>query len=273
MSFLNKKHLFIFLVNIIIAIILLFVIGYIVLDKLDEYTQHGFSIEVPNLQGMDLTEAEVKAAENQLQITVVDSVYASNTEPGIIMEQFPRPHAKVKNNRIIQLTINAHSPEKIQFPNLRNTAFRQALQQINVLGLKIGRLEFAPSNFRYLVLDFKYDNQTLEPGTEIEKGKQIDMVLGAGSSGNDQVYLPNLIGKTVDEAKYQAIQSYLNVGQIIPDSTIRNTTDMQEAIVYKQEPEYDEKQTVQQGFPIILYISLDKKKITEQESILTQLQE
>ena len=99
------------------------------------------------------------------------------------------------------------------------------------------------------------------------------MVLGAGSSGNDQVYLPNLIGKTVDEAKYQAIQSYLNVEQIIPDSTIRNTTDMQQAIVYKQEPEYDEKQTVQQGFPIILYISLDKKKITEQESILTQPQE
>lgn len=269
MSFFSKKHLLLFFINMIIAIILLVIIGYIVLNRLERFTEHGFSIQVPNLRGMTLNDAEIIANENQLQITVIDSVYATNSQPGIIMEQFPHPYAKVKNNRIIQLTINANSPEKVQFPDLRNTAFRQTLQQINTLGLKIGRIEFAPSNFHNLVLNFKYNNQILEPGTEIEKGKEIDIILGAGSSGNDQVFIPNLIGKTVDEAKYMAIQSYLNLGQIIPDNTIKNAMDAQKAFVYKQVPEYIEKQTIQQGTSITLYISQDSKKTIEIDSTLT----
>ena len=129
MSFFKKGHLLILLANLAAAAVLLFVIGYIVLNRLDKYTRHGFSIEVPDLRGMTLAEARPLVEKAQLNIDVIDSVYSPNARPGAIMDQFPKPQARVKNNRVIQLTTNAVAPEKVTFPDLRNSAFRQALQR------------------------------------------------------------------------------------------------------------------------------------------------
>ena len=41
MSFFKKGHIIVLLVNLVVAAILLFVIGYIVLKQLDKYTNHG----------------------------------------------------------------------------------------------------------------------------------------------------------------------------------------------------------------------------------------
>ena len=269
MSFFKKGHLLILLANLAAAAVLLFVIGYIVLNRLDKYTRHGFSIEVPDLRGMTLAEARPLVEKAQLNIDVIDSVYSPNARPGAIMDQFPTPQARVKNNRIIQLTTNAVAPEKVTFPDLRNSAFRQALQRLAVLGLKPGRLEFAPSSFRNLVLDFKLDNQIIEPGTEIEKGKTVDIVLGAGTPGNDQVYLPELLGKTLQDARSQILLAYLNLGQVLPDESVKTTEDLEKAVVYAQKPEYIDKLTVPQGSFVTLHVTLDEQKIATVDSLLT----
>ena len=104
------------LINIAIACIVLFLIGYIVLKRLDKYTNHGYYITVPELRGFTPDEAESFAKDKNLQILVIDSIYDNHAKPGTIVEQFPSPNAHVKNNRAIQLTINANAPEKIIFP-------------------------------------------------------------------------------------------------------------------------------------------------------------
>lgn len=141
------------------------------------------------------------------------------------MEQFPAPNAHVKNNRAIQLTINANAPEKIIFPNLRNVAFRQSLQRLKNLGLSVGRIEYVPSNFKNLVLDFKYDGNIIEPNSVIQKGETVDIVLGNGNTSNDQVTIPSLLGKTLPEAKAILSQAFLNVGEVIPDNTVKTEAD------------------------------------------------
>ena len=268
MSFFNKNHLLILLANLVAAAVLLAVIGYVVLRQLDKYTRHGFSIEVPDLRGMTLAEALPLVEKAQLNATVVDSVYSPGDKPGVIMEQFPRPHARVKNNRAIQLTTNAMSPEKVTFPNLRNKAFRQALQQLNMLGLKVGRLEFAHSPYQNLVLDLKLDGQILEPGTEIEKGKTVDIVLGSENPGYEQVYLPELFGRTLADAKNQIMLAYLNLGQIIPDESVKTVEDLDNAIVYRQQPEYVDMLTLPQGTYVTLHVTIDKQKIATIDSLL-----
>lgn len=269
MKFFKKGHLLVLLANIAAAVVLLALIGHVVLRQLDKYTRHGFSIEVPDLRGMTIDEARPLVEEARLNLTVVDSVYSANDKPGAIMEQFPRPHARVKNNRVIQLTTNATAPEKVRFPDMRNSAFRQALQRLSVLGLNVGRLEFAPSNFRNLVLDFKCDGQTIEPGSEIEKGRTVDIVLGSGSPGNEQVYLPELFGRKLQDAKNQILLAYLNIRQIIPDASVKAAEDLEDAIVYRQQPEYVEMLTVPQGSYVTLHVTVDKKKIATIDSLLT----
>ena len=214
----------------------LFVIGYIVLNRLEKYTNHGYYITVPELRGLTPDEAKPFAKEKNLQILVIDSIYDNNAKPGTIVEQFPSPNAHVKNNRAIQLTINANAPEKIIFPNLRNVAFRQSLQRLKNLGLNVGRIEYIPSNFKNLVLDFKYEGNIIEPNSLIQKGETVDIVLGNGNTSNDQVAIPSLVGKTLAEAKAILLRAFLNVGEILPDNTIKTEADQSTAIIYQQEP-------------------------------------
>lgn len=267
MGFFKKGHIIVLLINLVVAAILLFVIGYIVLKQLDKYTNHGYYIAVPELRGLTPTEAEPFAKEKKLQVIVVDSIYDNNAKAGTIVEQFPAPNSRVKNNRAIQLTINANAPEKVIFPNLRNTAFRQSLQRLRNLGLNIGRIEYVPSNFKNLVLDFKINGVTLQPDTILIKGETVDIVLGNGNTSNDQVAIPNLLGKTLAEAKNITLYAFLNIGEIIPDNTVRTEADRMTAIIYQQEPEAEENMTMKMGGDIILYLTKDKQKIMALDSL------
>lgn len=267
MGFFKKGHIIVLLVNLVVAVILLFVTGYIVLRQLDKYTNHGYYIAVPELRGLTPAEAASFAKEKRLQIIVVDSIYDNNAKPGTVVEQFPAPDARVKNNRAIQLTINANTPEKVIFPNLRNTAFRQSLQRLRGLGLNIGRIEYAPSNYKNLVLDFKYKGNVLQPDTVLQKGETVDIVLGNGNTSNDQVAIPNLLGKTLAEAREITLYAFLNIGEIIPDNTVRTEADRVTAVIYRQTPEAEENMTMKMGGDIILHLTKDAQKIMAPDSL------
>ena len=254
MGFFKKGHIIVLLINIAVASIVLFVIGYIVLNRLEKYTNHGYYITVPELRGLTPDEAKPFAKEKNLQILVIDSIYDNNAKPGTIVEQF-------------QLTINANAPEKIIFPNLRNVAFRQSLQRLKNLGLNVGRIEYIPSNFKNLVLDFKYEGNIIEPNSLIQKGETVDIVLGNGNTSNDQVAIPSLVGKTLAEAKAILLRAFLNVGEILPDNTIKTEADQSTAIIYQQEPEFEENMTMKMGGDITLYLTKDKEKIMALDSL------
>ena len=207
------------------------------------------------------------AAMQDLQVLVIDSVYSSADRPGAVVEQFPLPRARVKNSRVIQLTTNALNPEQIPFPELRNLAFRQAIQQLNSIGLDVRHIQFAPSPFRNLVLDYKLGDSLLQPGNLVTKGQAIDLILGAGENG-DQVYLPRLIGLTVSEARRQTLLAYLNIGEVIPDATVTSRTDLASARVYEQLPRYINKRTLTQGDTLVLRVTLDEQKIQLADSLL-----
>ena len=146
-------------------------------------------------------------------------------------------------------------------------AFRQSLQRLKNLGLNVGRIEYIPSNFKNLVLDFKYEGNIIEPNSLIQKGETVDIVLGNGNTSNDQVAIPSLVGKTLAEAKAILLQAFLNVGEILPDNTIKTEADQFMAIIYQQEPEFEENMTMKMGGDITLYLTKDKEKIMALDSL------
>ena len=85
MGFFKKGHIIVLLINIAVASIVLFVIGYIVLNRLEKYTNHGYYITVPELRGLTPDEAKPFAKEKNLQILVIDSIYDNNAKPGTIV--------------------------------------------------------------------------------------------------------------------------------------------------------------------------------------------
>lgn len=253
------------LINIAAAIIIIIIIGFIVLSRLDNYTRHGESIIVPSFENLTPAEAEQVAEHNNLRTTVIDSLFDETAQPGVILEQYPSSGAKVKESRLIHLTVNARSPEKIVFPNLKNSAFRQTLQTLESRGFKIGRISFEESEFKNLVLNLKQKDQDIEAGALLPKGSVIDIVLGNGNADN-VITVPRLTGKNLNEAISLAHQGYMNIGDIVPDASIQNKSDWPSALVYQQTPGVTG--VVEAGTPVNLYITLQKNKITSIDTLI-----
>lgn len=261
----NSAKLKFFLLNLLIAVIVICGISLYVLYWLDDYTRHGSFIPVPSFYHMTPEEAEAVATQDRLRIQIIDSVYDNNAKPGTVIEQSPVSGAKVKENRLIHLTINAHSPEKIIFPNLRNAAYRQTLQTLEARGFRIGYIEYVPSEFKNLVLQLKNNGNEIQPGAKLPKGAIIDIVLGDGGD-NNLVNMPQLAGKTLREAIDLIRKSYLNPGEIIPDGSIINNSNKMSAFVYYQTPETG--YPVQAGTPVNVYITHQQEKIAALDSLI-----
>ena len=103
-NFLKSRFLWL---NILAAIVLVVVICWIVFWRLDVYTRHGEAVEVPNLSGMYVEEAELILKDCGLGYEIIDSVYIRSMRGGESAEQAPAAGTKVKKNRKIYITVNS----------------------------------------------------------------------------------------------------------------------------------------------------------------------
>ena len=254
-------------INLLIAALLVAGIGFGILQWLDNYTDHGVSILVPDFSGFTPEEAREVARHERLDIQVIDSIYDKDAAPGSVVEQYPAGGEHVKEGRTIRLTINARTPEKVVFPSLRNAAYRQTLQMLESRGFRIGHIEYVPSEYQNLVLQLKTNGEEVEAGTLLPKGTVIDIVLGSGN-GNTFINIPVVKGRRLQAAIDILRDAYLNIGNIIPDGSITPETDRNAAFVYLQSPTV--QIPVERGTPVNLYITLEEEKATTADSLLLQ---
>ena len=96
-------------VNLLLAIILTIAIIIGTLQWLDHYTLHNEAVVVPDVKGLTLDEADEFFKNSKLRYNVVDSVFSKDVAPGAIVELVPVAGSKVKENRIVFVTINAQT--------------------------------------------------------------------------------------------------------------------------------------------------------------------
>lgn len=75
------------------------------------YTHHGKSYRVPDLKGLSTDQVRREIKKNKLRFEVIDSLYVPETVPGTVLGQHPKAGAKVKQNRLVFLTISSLTPE------------------------------------------------------------------------------------------------------------------------------------------------------------------
>lgn len=200
------------------------------LKALDVYTRHGRTIEVPDLTELEKEEAQALLKRMDLRPVINDSIFDDTRERGTVAVQNPAAGAEVKRNRTIYLTVVAMLPEMVAMPDLTDLSFRQAQSLLTTYGLKVGTLEYVPSIARNAVMQQKYNQGSIQPGTPVEKGTAIDLVLGTGE-GSNYVNVPLVIGRTREEAIRIINSSSLNIGEeIFLDESEENLR------VYRQSP-------------------------------------
>ncbi len=244
--------------NVLISIAIIVVLTWIALIAMDFYTHHGDYEVVPDLRGSYVEEAEILLAKQGLFVQVIDSVYVRNKKLGTIIDQIPAPNSNVKNNRAIYLIINSRQVRQVTLPDVSDVSYRQADAMLQSIGLVIGSVEYAPSDYKDLVLEVKYKGRVTEAGSRIPEGSTIVLVVGNGL-GAAQAMVPVIKGLGLEEASDAIIAAQLNIGAVEYD--VPPSGNEADYIIYRQRPSAGS--TISAGTAIDLYLSKDKSRLNE----------
>lgn len=172
-----------FLIQLVLAAIVLIVIAFLTMQWLDYSTNQDQRIEVPDLAKMNLDVVEDKLDELDLAYEVLDSANFNPDFPRYsVIDQVPAPGKLVKEDRKIYLTLNPSGYRKIEIPqNLIRKTRRQVEPTLRSLGFKIGEISYKPDIAEDAVLEIRYNGELVEPGEKLMKTSVLDLVLGDGS--------------------------------------------------------------------------------------------
>ncbi len=252
-----------FLINLAIALALSIPSAVALYYWLDFQTEHGITVETPNLTGLKLKELEAMADTLEVELVVVDSLYSDDFPRGTVADQDPKPGASVKRGRKIYLTVNAMLPKQVVVPDVKNLSLRQAKAVLESVGLKLGGLEYQPDIAKNAVLQQKIRGKVVKKGTFAFSGTVVDLVLGDGLS-NTRVLIPYLLYYNLQEAIDRLNLSSLNLATFKIDEPFSDSTRVR---VYKQIPAFSDNNLVPMGTSVILYLTEDTLSINYDPSL------
>lgn len=222
-----------FWVNLLIALLVLFLLLFAFFQSLKYFTHHGTSLKVPDVSKKSMKEATDLLQKQGFEVWIQDSVYYDTIAPLTVVRQFPQPDASVKVNRIVYLTVNRAVPPVIEMPNLVGMSFRNAELELKARGLKLGDTTYQPDIAKNAVLEQSVDHKAIKPGTKIRMGSVVALVLGAGL-GSLEIPVPDLFGMNYEEAIALMEANGIMPGSVIQDGPV---SDIKSSFVFRQQPE------------------------------------
>ena len=170
-----------FWVNIILMVLVIVAIPIAALYMLDSFTHHGEKIEVPNVVGKSLYDAETMLKDRGLLAMVVDSVYDKRAPKGSVLEQTPKSGFEVKGGRMIYLTVNLNGEPMVQLPDVvGHGSLREAVALLQSLGFKLTAHKPVIGRPKDLVLGVKQGARDVHAGETIPRDRALTLVIGGG---------------------------------------------------------------------------------------------
>ena len=173
------------------------------------YTRHGQEIEVPNVVEMTYEGARTLLNQNDLKIVEQAKKFDARFRSGIVITQNPRPYSKVKKGRRIYVIVSKGEPT-LEMPRLIGNSEKNAIFEIKRLGLEVRYVTYEHSeHFPNGVVM----HQSIPIGEEAKIGRTIDLIVSLGQFP-DKFIVPNLIGRSLKDAKKIIYQSGLTLGNV-----------------------------------------------------------
>jgi eukaryotic-like serine/threonine-protein kinase len=221
------------------VLIVLFFFSY-----LPRATNHGETITVPNIEGMQVQELDNFLGSKDLRYEVNDSSYSSELPPLAVLKQYPHAGAKVKEGRKIFISINRINPPTVPVPSLVDGSIVNAKAVLQSNELKLGRIVEVQGPFN-VVKEMKYKGAHIEPNVRVPKGSVIDLVVMSGHGSDDK--MPDVVGQEYEDAKLYILGINMNLEVELVGDTTGVTP-----VVLKQKPDFDQKMKV--GDVVTLWI-------------------
>ena len=192
-------------------LVLILLVLAVLLDSLflPLYVKLGDETELPDVIEMHLDEARDLLNKQGFEVFVRDSMYDAKHAEGYVIEQNPYPYATVKEGRRVYLTISI-GEKPIIMPNLFGVSPREAILILDSYGLKLRSRNFVYSDIYH---EGTVIGQSYPQGQEIKAGAGIDITISLGKLREDTI-VPDLIGKSLYEARQRLKLLGLNIGEI-----------------------------------------------------------
>ena len=167
------------------------------------------SVLVPAFTGQTQSDAQSECARLQLRCAVIATQPSDRFPKDVVMSQQPGSGARVREGRQVSLIVSS-GVTIFAMPDLRFESLRTAQ-------LEMGRLKLALAKTKYVANDdVPRDHivaQDPVPLTSVREGSSVTLTLSKGPPGNIKV--PNFENKTIDQARYEAGESRIHLGQIV----------------------------------------------------------
>lgn len=200
MSLRNYLTSKVFFIQMLIALAIIAILGYLFMHWLTFTTQHGHEITVPDLSKLSEQQVEEKLDELNLDYVLLDSVdYQKEYPKHSVVDQDPKAGEKVKEGRKIYIKINSSGFTTVRIPDLIEKTYRQAVPTLKSLGLEEGTITYKPYLGKDMVLEMHCNGKKLNPGDKVFKSSKIDLVLGDGNIGFEETELDSLAPATEEK--------------------------------------------------------------------------
>lgn len=234
-------------VFIIAAVSVLAVIAIVVFGFMMGWFGKSDEITVPNFTGMAFEQAEASATDLGLKLERGEDVYSPDQEEGLISSQMPSADAKVTEGKVITVYVSKGKRAGVM-PSLEGKTIEEAEILLKDYGFGIGSQKEVPSSKKKGVIV----NQSIKAGSQAQAGSYVDVEVSDGK-GKDLVEVPNLIGKTAEEAQLLIKEAKLKVGEV----TVEETDKAQGNLVFWQSS--DPLSSVDEGSKIDIKVAKEDK--------------
>ena len=152
---------------------------------MDHFTQHGIEVEVPNVKGKLVADAEYELGIARLTPVRIDSTYKENLPAGTVLEQLPASGSHVKEGREIYLTINSTQVPTLAMPDIAdNCSLREAEAILKAKGFRLTPNEYTEGDKDW-VLGVKCRGRNVAAGERVPIDAPVTLVVGNSDPDSD----------------------------------------------------------------------------------------
>ncbi len=210
-----------YLLKKVSIVFLSILIVFFILDKVIlPFYVSSEEISIPSVIGKTESEAISILEKKGFEVFIADTSFGNDVPAGKIFMQRPEAGKIVKSGRTIYLFVSG-GEKAVIVPALKGKSIVDSKFALERIGLKLGNVEYLQSNYPK---DMVFDQQFVE-GTKLKKGSSVNIFVSSGSLSG-RIIVPDLVGKSLTEARQILSDSTLQVGKInfiISNTLLPNT--------------------------------------------------
>ena len=154
----------------------------------------GAYTTAPSLLTLSQAEAAAKARDLGFTMQVVGNEFSEQVQSEHVLSTDPPPNARIRKDGTIRVVLS-RGPERYAVPDLKNKPEAAAKEQLTAANLGVGEVSrsFSDDVKKGMVV-----STDPSPGTKLKKAEVVNLVV---SRGVQPVAVPNVVGKTSEEAQ------------------------------------------------------------------------